>query len=82
MDFGTVSLPEVQRGIRLLGDGYTIELAIPTSILQSPVWELDHIAGFTIGLHDDDDGGDWDWYVIWLGLGEHAASELWPSVVI
>ena len=59
--------PQVERAIRLLGDGYTVELAVPTSLLQPPVWELDHIAGFTIGLHDDDDGGDWDSYMIWVG---------------
>jgi hypothetical protein len=24
-------------------------------------------AGFNIGLHDDDDGGNWDHYLIWQG---------------
>jgi hypothetical protein len=67
VEYGTVPLPQVQRAVRLLGDGYIVEMAIPTSYLQPPTWELDHIAGFTVGLHDDDDGGDWDSYMIWLG---------------
>lgn len=67
VDFGSEPLPEVQRAVRLLADGYALEMAIPASTIQWPAWGLDHMAGFTIGLHDDDDGGDWDSYLIWKG---------------
>jgi hypothetical protein len=64
---GTISLPEVQRSSRILDDGYQVEMAIPLTLLQPPGWGADWIAGFNIGLHDDDDGGDWDHYLIWQG---------------
>jgi hypothetical protein len=67
VDFGSQPLPEVQRAVSLLGDGYAIEMAIPVAVLQPPEWTLDHLAGITIGIHDDDDGGDWDAYMIWEG---------------
>ncbi|MEA3337846.1 MAG: DNRLRE domain-containing protein [Chloroflexota bacterium] len=66
-DWGVIPLDEAQRAHRILSDGFVIEMAVPLSVLQPPVWTAGHQAGFTIGLHDDDDGGDWDSYMVWEG---------------
>ena len=66
---GVVDLDEVvQRTVVILDDGYQVEMAIPLSILQPPGWGSGWAVGFNIGLHDDDDdGGNWDHYLIWQG---------------
>jgi hypothetical protein len=64
---GITPLPEVQRSIQTLPDGYQVEMAIPLTILQPPSWGAGWAVGFNIGLHDDDDGGNWDHYLIWQG---------------
>lgn len=67
MERGTTDLPEVQRAVRATNDGYVIEIAVPQSVLQAPNWGAGKETAFNIGLHDDDDGGDWDAYMIWEG---------------
>lgn len=67
-DFGYIDLNGlVQRFVATLDDGYQVEMAIPLAILQPPGWGAGWTAGFNIGLHDDDDGGNWDHYLIWQG---------------
>ena len=66
-DLGNVPLSQVVRAIRPVAGGYIMEVAVPVSVLHVPAWGLDYVLGFTIGLHDDDDGGDWDSYLIWEG---------------
>jgi hypothetical protein len=67
MDWGVVPSPAVQRAVEIVDDGYVIELGIPLALLQAPNWGLGKQLGFNIGLHDDDDGGDWDSYMVWEG---------------
>lgn len=68
LDWGVTELPAVLRAAAETVDGYIVEMAIPLSALQPPAWHSGHVAGFNIGLHDDDeDGGDWDTYMIWEG---------------
>ena len=66
-DQGTLPLGQVARAIRPIAGGYIMEVAVPASVIQAPAWGLDSVFGFTIGFHDDDDGGDWDSYLIWEG---------------
>ena len=66
-DLGSVPLNQVARAIRPVTGGYIMEVAVPVSVLHVPAWGLDSVLGFTFGLHDDDDGGDWDSYLIWEG---------------
>lgn len=72
---GLIPLPEVQRAIEILDDGYQVEMAIPLTILQPPTWGAGYAVGFNIGLHDDDDGGNWDHYLIWQGSATNAQAE-------
>ncbi len=46
--------------------GWTMEIAIPRSHLHPLTWQAGTNLGFDWSLHDDDDGGDWDSYLIWL----------------
>ena len=68
-DLGSIYLDdtELPRAIQVLSDGYQVEMAIPLAILEPPGWGAGWTAGFNIGLHDDDDGGNWDHYLIWQG---------------
>jgi hypothetical protein len=47
--------------------GYNVELAVPISQLIPGTPISGTVVGFTLGLHDDDDGGNWDAYLIWQG---------------
>ncbi len=89
MDRGITELPAVQRAVRLTADGWAVELAVPLAVLQPPAWHIGYAVGFNTGLHDDDDGGDWDTYLIWEGssTNDNAANfgrlqlseEPWPT---
>jgi hypothetical protein len=75
-DFGSTNLNDViQRSVTVMGDGYEVEMAIPLSVLQPPNWAAGQSVGFNIGLHDDDDGGNWDHYLIWQGSATNAQPE-------
>lgn len=74
-DRGVTPLPEVQRSVEILPDGYQVEMAIPISILQPPGWSGGRAVGFNIGMHDDDDGGNWDHYLIWQGTATNAQAQ-------
>lgn len=47
--------------------GWSLEVVIPAEVLAAGVLTEGKRIGFTFGLHDDDDGGDWDSYMIWEG---------------
>lgn len=49
----------------LPGSGWSLEAKLPWSILRfSP---SDAPIGFTFAYHDDDNGGPWDYYLVWEG---------------
>jgi len=66
-DFGMYLVPELISNVQVVADGYNIEIAIPKTLLSPGGYTTGQVLGFTIGLHDDDDGGDWDSYLIWEG---------------
>jgi len=61
--------------------GYNIEVAIPVSQLIPGTPVSGTVMGFTIGLHDDDDGGNWDGYLIWQGKSTSSSPEEFGSLV-
>ncbi len=65
----------VERAVAILDDGYQVEMAIPLSVLQPPGWGAGWAVGFNIGLHDDDDGGNWDHYLIWQGASTNSQAQ-------
>ncbi len=75
-------LTNVLRAVETQVDGYQIEMAIPLTILQPPGWGANWVAGFNIGLHDDDDGGNWDHYLIWQGTATNAQAQDFGQLVL
>lgn len=66
-NWGTIPVLDVERAVEIVSDGYVVELGIPLSVLQASGWTFGKQLGFNIGLHDDDDGGDWEHYMVWEG---------------
>jgi hypothetical protein len=62
-------------------DGYDIELSIAMSQLLPGIPISGTVMGFTLGLHDDDDGGTWDAYLIWEGTNTSSRPEEFGSLV-
>jgi hypothetical protein len=75
-------LTNVLRSVETQPDGYQVEMAIPLTILQPPGWGAGWVAGFNIGLHDDDDGGNWDHYLIWQGTATNAQAQNFGQLVL
>jgi len=61
--------------------GYNVEAAIPMAQLVSGVPISGTVMGFTVGLHDDDDGDSWDAYLIWEGTNTSSAPEEFGTLV-
>ncbi len=66
-DFGVNPVPDLISNVQTTADGYIIEIAVPKKLLGGGNFYTGQVLGFTVGLHDDDDGGDWDSYLIWEG---------------
>lgn len=58
--------PRAVGATRVLSDGWSAEVAVPWAMLTHPPMTYTTL-GLTIGLHDDDDGGDEDAFLIWRG---------------
>ncbi|PKQ28280.1 MAG: hypothetical protein CVT63_03540, partial [Candidatus Anoxymicrobium japonicum] len=71
MEFGWQSVPDAQLVAKRRAGGYDVELAVPATILASGALVEGKTMGFTVGLIDDDDGGDrsgsQDSYMVWEG---------------
>jgi len=61
--------------------GYTIEVGIPISKLIPGAPISGTVMAFTVGVHDDDDGGNWDAYLIWEGTSTSSSPALFGSLV-
>jgi hypothetical protein len=62
--------------------GYDIEVAIPMNKLLSGSPISGTVMGFTIGIHDDDDGDSWDAYLIWQGPDTCCSPEQFGHLVL
>ncbi len=75
-DFGSQPLPAgTLYAVRRVPGGYIAELALPWSALGISTPAGGQVLNFTWGVHDDDDGGDWDSYLIWAGSSTVAADQ-------
>ncbi len=74
-DFGATYLATIIPAVLQVSDGYIIEIALPLSLLQPPQWQMGYSAGFNLGMHDDDDGGNWDHYLIWQGSATNTQAQ-------
>lgn len=77
----SVPITSIVASVLTYEGGYSIEVAIPMAELIPGVPISGTVMGFTIGLRDDDDGGDWDAYLIWEGTNTDGAPEEFGSLV-
>ena len=69
-DFGDPTVPiPVEAAVVAVSGGWDAELRIPTTHLFGFYQGLARgmTLTFNLGLHDDDDGGPWDSYLVWRG---------------
>ncbi len=67
-DYGqTTPPPPIHAVTRTVSGGWVAEIAVPVSSLHAGSASVGKSYGFTFGYHDDDDGGNWDDYLVWAG---------------
>lgn len=66
-DYGKPVPSGIRMGLYYVPGGFDVELVVPLEHLGSMPLEVGRVLGITLGLHDDDDGGDWESYLIWEG---------------
>lgn len=85
-NFGYASVPGAQVAVRRHGTGYDVELALPLAALGIGQLTEGQVLGFTIGLIDDDDGGNrsgvGDTYLIWAGNNTVSGSATFGSLIL
>ncbi len=85
-NFGYAEVPGAQVAVRRHGTGYDVELALPLSVLGIGGLVEGQTLGFTIGLIDDDDGGNRsgpnDTYLIWAGNNTVSGSGAFGSLIL
>lgn len=85
-NFGYASVPGAQVAVRRHGTGYDVELALPLNVLGIGQLAEGQTLGFTIGLIDDDDGGNRsgpnDTYLIWAGNNTVSGSDAFGSLIL
>jgi hypothetical protein len=68
--FGNPAVPiPIETAVRIVPGGWDVELRIPHTHLFGfyHPFTVGSTLSFNVGLHDDDDGGDWDSYLVWQG---------------
>ena len=81
-NWGTIPVLDIERAVEIVPDGYVVELGIPLEMFQVSNWGTGKEMGFTIGLHDDDDGGDWEHYMVWEGQSTVSHPEDYGRMVL
>ncbi len=68
-DFGQRTPNDITFAARMVSGGWNVEVRIPRSELgfASTPLIVNQIIGFNLGIHDDDDGGDYETHLIWSG---------------
>jgi hypothetical protein len=77
-----VPITDIVAAVSAHEEGYDIEVAIPMSQLLPGIPISGTVMGFTIGLHDDDDGDNWDAYLIWEGTTTSSHPEQFASLIL
>jgi len=72
---------DITVGISTYPGGYNMEIAVPVEklMLGGPISGT--VMGFTVGIHDDDDRGNWDAYLIWQGTNTSSSPELFGDLL-
>ncbi|NOZ05863.1 MAG: DNRLRE domain-containing protein [Chloroflexi bacterium] len=74
-DRGVQGTANIAAAVRKVATGYDIEVAIPFSELQATTVVSGTTMGVSFGVHDDDDGGSWDAYLVWGGTNTNSGTD-------
>jgi hypothetical protein len=77
----TVATTDFAAAVTQTSNGYIVEMAVPMSKLLPGIPISGTVMGFTVGLHDDDDGGTWDAYLIWEGTNTSSKPQEFGSLI-
>ncbi|NUQ37095.1 MAG: DNRLRE domain-containing protein [Caldilineales bacterium] len=68
--------------VRERSDGYDVELAISRAALGGVGFGDGVVLGFNLGLNDDDDGGNRDSALVWLGRSTYSGAEHFGRLIL
>ena len=66
VDFGNASVENVRVAVKSTSSGYTVEMAVDVSAIGGSM-AADRLIGFNVGLEDDDNGGNYETWMVWSG---------------
>ncbi len=82
-DFGQYTVPGASIATRLVAGGWQFELRLPSSALGAGTFSRGKQIGFTVGLNDDDTGGDQRaHYLVWEGLTTYGGPESYGVLLL
>lgn len=82
-DFGQYAVPDAARAALDVADGWQFELRLPSSVINAGTFYTGKTIGFTVGLNDDDSGGDRrDTYMVWRGVTTYGGPEGYGLLVL
>jgi hypothetical protein len=65
---------------RTVSGGWAVEMAVDGQALGAAELIAGRTLGLTFALHDDDDGGDWESYLIWAGSSTQEDQQHYASL--
>ncbi len=74
--------PTIKRAVQRLSDGWSAEVQFPWSTLRVPAGTPGRILGFNFAYHDDDDGYNWDVYMIWAGKSTNTSDASYGHLIL
>jgi uncharacterized repeat protein (TIGR01451 family) len=66
VDFGYAPIDGVHVAVRPTSTGYAVEMAVELSVIGGAM-SPGRLIGFNLALEDDDDGGNYDTWMVWAG---------------
>ena len=73
---------DITAAVTVRSGGFDIEVAIPMAKLVPGIPISGTVLGFTWAIHDDDDGGNWDAYLIWDGTNTSSMPDEFGSLAL
>jgi len=77
-----VPFEQATLAVRQTAGGYDMEFAVPASHVLGHPFNTGYWMGFTWSMHDDDDGGTWNTWMVWEGDMTNAHYELFGQMYL
>jgi hypothetical protein len=79
-EMGSNNVPGASLAVRTHASRYVLELFVPMAALGRSSLSSGEVVGLNLGLHDDDDGGDWDSYLVLHGASTFSSAADWGDL--